>query len=45
VLFSSASNPALSAPRGHVTVLQSQNLADLAVSQVLQAVNALTPSA
>ncbi|MDP3750209.1 MAG: glycosyltransferase family 9 protein [Phenylobacterium sp.] len=45
VLFSSASNPALSAPRGHVTVLQSQNLADLPVSQVLQAVNALMPSA
>ncbi|MDP3854885.1 glycosyltransferase family 9 protein [Phenylobacterium sp.] len=45
VLFSSASNPALSAPRGHVTVLQAQNLADLPVSQVLQAVNALVPSA
>ncbi|WP_309646278.1 glycosyltransferase family 9 protein [Phenylobacterium sp.] len=45
VLFSSASNPALSAPRGHVAVLQAQNLVDLPVSQVLQAVNALVPSA
>jgi ADP-heptose:LPS heptosyltransferase len=45
VLFSSASNPALSAPRGHVTVLQADKLEDLPVSQVLQAVNALAPKA
>lgn len=43
VLFSSASNPALSAPRGHVAALQSKNLADLPVAQVMQAVNALLP--
>jgi ADP-heptose:LPS heptosyltransferase len=45
VLFSNASNPALSAPRGHVTVLQADKLEDLPVSQVLQAVNALAPKA
>lgn len=45
VLFSRASDPALSAPRGHVAVLQAQNLGDLPVSQVLQAVNAIAPSA
>jgi len=45
VLFSKASDPSLSAPRGHVAVLQAQNLADLPVSQVLQAVSAIAPSA
>ncbi|MFN3511752.1 MAG: glycosyltransferase family 9 protein [Phenylobacterium sp.] len=43
VLFSKASDPALSAPRGHVAVLQADRLADLAVSEVMQAVNALLP--
>lgn len=43
VLFSSASNPQLAAPRGHVTVLRSGNLADLSVAEVLQAANALLP--
>ena len=43
VLFSSASNPELAAPRGHVTVLRSGNLADLSVAEVLQAANALLP--
>lgn len=45
VLFSAASNPALSAPRGHVAILQSDRLADLPVAQVMQAVNALLPAA
>lgn len=45
VLFSSASNPALSAPRGHVAALQSNRLDDLPVAQVMQAVNALLPTA
>ena len=44
VLFSSASDPALSAPRGHVAVLQASNLADLAVATVAQAANALAPA-
>lgn len=43
VLFSSASDPQLAAPRGHVTVLRSGNLADLSVAEVLQAANALLP--
>ena len=33
VLFSSASDPALSAPRGQVAVLQADKLADLPVAQ------------
>jgi ADP-heptose:LPS heptosyltransferase len=45
VLFSSASDPVLSAPRGHVAILQSDKLADLPVAQVMQAVNALLPTA
>ncbi len=44
VLFSGASNPSLSAPRGHVAVLQADNIADLAVSSVAQAANALAPA-
>ena len=34
VLFSGASDPALTAPRGHVTVLREQNLADLGLERV-----------
>jgi ADP-heptose:LPS heptosyltransferase len=45
VLFSKASNPALSAPRGRVAILRSDNLAELAVAQVAQAANSLTTSA
>jgi ADP-heptose:LPS heptosyltransferase len=41
VLFSSASDPALAAPRGKVMILRSDNLADLAVAQVAQAANKL----
>jgi ADP-heptose:LPS heptosyltransferase len=37
VLFSSASSPALSAPRGHVTIFQAQNLNDVSVDTVLAA--------
>jgi len=44
VLFSGASDPALSAPRGHVTVLQAPNLAELDVASVVQATNAVTPA-
>jgi ADP-heptose:LPS heptosyltransferase len=36
-LFSSASDPALCGPRGHVTVLQAPDLADVAVEAVLRA--------
>ncbi|MGQ3017698.1 glycosyltransferase family 9 protein [Phenylobacterium sp.] len=42
VLFSKASDPILSAPRGHVAVLQADNLARMPVAQVLQAARALT---
>lgn len=45
VMFSSASDPELAAPRGHVTVLKADNLAELPVSAVLQAANALLPAA
>lgn len=44
VLFSRASDPSLSAPRGHVAVLQADNLGDLAVASVAQAANALAPA-
>jgi len=40
-LFSSASDPAISGPRGHVTVLQSPNLKDLPVEAVTRAALAL----
>lgn len=36
-LFSSASDPAITAPRGHVTVLHSPDLKDLPVEQVVRA--------
>ena len=36
-LFSSASDPAITAPRGHVTVLHSPDLKDLPVEQVVKA--------
>ncbi len=45
VMFSSASDPELAAPRGHVTVLKADNLAELPVSAVLQAASALLPAA
>lgn len=44
VLFSDASNPMLSAPRGHVAVLQAGNLETLDVATVAQAANALSPA-
>ncbi|RAK64827.1 glycosyltransferase family 9 protein [Phenylobacterium kunshanense] len=43
VLFSKASDPALSAPRGRVAILRSENLAELPVAQVAQAANSLAP--
>jgi ADP-heptose:LPS heptosyltransferase len=45
VLFSKASDPALAAPRGHVTVLQAEDLAGLPVETVLRAVDNITPPA
>ena len=44
VLFSAASDPALSAPRGHVVVLQAPALEELDVATVAQAAIALIPS-
>lgn len=44
VLFSKASDPALSAPRGRVAILHADNLGDLPVAQVAQAANSLVPS-
>jgi ADP-heptose:LPS heptosyltransferase len=44
VLFSKASDPSLSAPRGRVAILQADNLADLPVAQVAQAANSLAPA-
>ncbi len=41
VLFSGASDPALSAPRGNVAVLRAERLADLPVAQVAQAAASL----
>lgn len=41
VLFSKASDPALSAPRGRVAILRAENLADLTVAQVAQTANTL----
>ncbi|MFC3076489.1 glycosyltransferase family 9 protein [Phenylobacterium terrae] len=43
VLFSKASDPALSAPRGHVAVLQAADLGELPASAVLSAVDNMTP--
>jgi ADP-heptose:LPS heptosyltransferase len=45
VLFSGASDPALSAPRGKVAVLQAPQLSDLAVAKVAQAAAAVLPKA
>ena len=44
VLFSKASDPALTAPRGKVAILQADDLADLPVAQVAQAANKLAPA-
>ena len=44
VLFSSVSDPALSAPRGKVAVLQAAKLSDLSVAKVAQAAAALLPA-
>ncbi len=44
VLFSKASDPALSAPRGRVAILRADSLSDLPVAQVAQAANTLAPS-
>lgn len=41
VLFSAASDPALSAPRGRVTILQSERLSELPVAKVAQAASSL----
>jgi ADP-heptose:LPS heptosyltransferase len=43
VLFSSASDPTLCGPRGHVAVLQAENLDELPVSDAIAAVNRLVP--
>lgn len=42
-LFSAASDPALSAPRGRVKVLRSEDLSDLTVEAVLAAATSLAP--
>jgi hypothetical protein len=44
VLFSSVSDPALSAPRGKVAVLQAPKLSELPVAKVAQAAAALLPT-
>jgi ADP-heptose:LPS heptosyltransferase len=44
VLFSGASDPALSAPRGKVEILQAERLADLAVAKVAQTALSLAPA-
>lgn len=44
VLFSKASDPTLSAPRGRVAIIQAENLADLPVAQVAQAANSIAPA-
>jgi len=43
VLFSSASDPTLCGPRGHVAVLQAANLAELSARDVISAVDRLAP--
>lgn len=43
-LFSGASDPTLSAPRGRVAVLQAQKLSELPVAKVAQAATALLPA-
>ena len=44
VLFSGASDPALSAPRGKVQILQADRLAELPVAKVAQTALSLTPA-
>jgi ADP-heptose:LPS heptosyltransferase len=44
VLFSGASDPTLSAPRGKVAVLQAVKLSDLAVAKVAQTALSLAPA-
>jgi ADP-heptose:LPS heptosyltransferase len=44
VLFSSASEPTLCGPRGHVAVLQADKLGELPVAQVARAVEILAPA-
>lgn len=44
VLFSKASDPTRSAPRGHVTVLQADNLADMPAEAVARTAETLTPA-
>jgi ADP-heptose:LPS heptosyltransferase len=41
VLFSKASDPTLTAPRGKVTILQAEKLSDLPVAKVAQAASSL----
>jgi ADP-heptose:LPS heptosyltransferase len=43
VLFSAASDPALCGPRGHVAVLQAQNLNEMPVGDAIAAVARLVP--
>ena len=44
VLFSSASDPTLCGPRGHVSVMQAENLNELPVASVLAAAESLLPA-
>jgi ADP-heptose:LPS heptosyltransferase len=44
VIFGKSSDPALSAPRGRVAILQADSLPDLSVAQVAQAANSLAPA-
>ena len=43
VLFSSASDPALCGPRGHVEVLQAENLNEVSAGDAIAAINRLVP--
>jgi ADP-heptose:LPS heptosyltransferase len=45
VLFSGASDPTLSAPRGKVAVLQADKLSELSVAKVAQAAASVLPAA
>jgi hypothetical protein len=44
-LFSAASDPDISAPRGYVAILTAKSLKDLSVAQVAQAAATLAPNA
>jgi ADP-heptose:LPS heptosyltransferase len=44
VLCPSAADPALSAPRGHVTLLQAEALAELPPDSVMRAIDSLSPA-